>query len=137
MQEERRRLERQVIELQKKLAAGGAAAAVEQHGGVALAARNLGDVPARDLKGVAEAIGSGLGSGVVAVVSTAEGKASIVVRVSDDLTARFSAVELVRVASAAVGGKGGGGRADLAQAGGPDGGRAEEALAAVRAVLAA
>ena len=137
LQEERRRLERQVIELQKKLAAGGAAAAVEQHGGVALAARNLGDVPARDLKGVAEAIGSGLGSGVVAVVSTAEGKASIVVRVSDDLTARFSAVELVRVASAAVGGKGGGGRADLAQAGGPDGGRAEEALAAVRAVLAA
>ena len=137
LQEERRRLERQVVELQKKLAAGGAAAAVEQHGGVALAARNLGDVPARDLKGVAEAIGSGLGSGVVAVVSTAEGKASIVVRVSDDLTARFSAVELVRVASAAVGGKGGGGRADLAQAGGPDGGRAEEALAAVRAVLAA
>ena len=138
LQEDRRRLEQQVVELQKKLATGGAAAEVEQHNGVPLAARNLGDVPARDLKGVAEAIGTSLGSGVVAVVSTAEGKASIVVRVSDDLTARFSAVELVRLASAAVGGKGGGGRADMAQAGGPDAGGADAALDAIRqAILAA
>ena len=135
LQEERRRLERLVGELQKKLATGGAGAAVEEHGGVAFAARNLGDIPARDLKGVAEAIGAELGSGVVAVVSTAEGKASVVVRVSADLVGRFSAVELVRAASAAVGGKGGGGRADLAQAGGPDGGRADAALEAVRVVL--
>jgi alanyl-tRNA synthetase len=71
----------------------------------------------------------------VALVYTAEGKASIVVAVSPDLTGRISAVDLVRAASAAVGGKGGGGRPDLAQAGGPDGAKADEALAAVRAVL--
>ena len=135
--EDRRRLERQVAELQRKLATGGTAAEVEEVNGVKLAARNLGDIPARDLKGLAEAIGKQIETGVVALVSTAEGKASIVVGVSADLTGRFSAVELVRAASAAVGGKGGGGRPDLAQAGGPQGDRAEDALAAVRAALAA
>ena len=137
--EERRRLERQVTELQRKLATGGdgAVSEVEEVGGVRLAARNLGDVPARELKGLAEAIGKQVGSGVVALVSTADGKASIVVGVSQDLAGRLNAVDLVRRASAAVGGKGGGGRPDLAQAGGPDGARAEEALAAVRAGLAA
>ncbi|HEY1935595.1 MAG TPA: alanine--tRNA ligase [Acetobacteraceae bacterium] len=135
--EDRRKLERQVAELQKKLATGGdgAAAAVETVAGVKLAARNLGDVPARELKGLADAIGKQLGSGVVALVSSAEGKASIVVGVSADLTGRFNAVELVRAASAAVGGKGGGGRPDMAQAGGPDGARADEALAAVRGAM--
>jgi alanyl-tRNA synthetase len=133
--EDRRKLERQVTELQKKLATGGGAAEVEEIGGVKLAARNLGEVPPRDLKGLADAIGKQLGSGVVALVSTAEGKASIVVGVSPDLSKRFSAVDLVRTASAAVGGKGGGGRPDLAQAGGPDSARADEALAAVRAAL--
>ena len=135
--EDRRRLERQVAELQRKLATGGGAAAVEQVAGVALAARNLGDVPARDLKGMAEAIGNELGSGVVAVVSTAEGKASVVVRVSTDLVGKLNAVELVRAASVALGGKGGGGRPDLAQAGGPDAGAADAALDAIRAALAA
>jgi alanyl-tRNA synthetase len=135
--EDRKRLERQVSELQKKLATGGASADIEQIAGVRLAARNLGDVPARDLKGLAEAIAQQIESGIVALVSTAEGKASIVVSVSPDLTARFSAVDLVRAASAAVGGKGGGGRPDLAQAGGPEGGNAEAALAAVRAALVA
>ncbi len=135
--EDRRRLERQNTDLQRKLATGSGPAEVEQHGGVALAARNLGDVPARELKGMAEAIGTGIGSGVVAVVSTAEGKASIVVRVSPDLTSRFNAVDLVRVASTAVGGKGGGGRPDLAQAGGPDAAAADAALDAVRAAVAA
>jgi alanyl-tRNA synthetase len=135
--EDRKRLERQVVELQKKLATGGSAAAVEEIGGVKLSARNLGDVPPKDLKGLAEAIGKQLESGVVALVSTAEGKASIVVGVSADLTPRFSAVDLVRAASAAVGGKGGGGRPDLAQAGGPDAGQADAALDAVRALLAA
>jgi alanyl-tRNA synthetase len=133
--EERRKLERQVADLQRKLATGGSAAEVEQVNGVKLAARNLGEVPARDLKGLADAIGKQLGSGVVALVSTAEGKASIVVGVSSDLTRRFNAVDLVRAASAAVGGKGGGGRPDMAQAGGPDGARAGEALAAVREAL--
>ena len=133
--EERRKLERQVADLQRKLATGGSAAEVEQVNGVKLAARNLGEVPARDLKGLADAIGKRIGSGVVALVSTAEGKASIVVGVSPDLTRRFSAVELVRAASAAVGGKGGGGRPDMAQAGGPDGAQADAALAAVREAL--
>jgi len=137
LQDDRRRLEQQVVELQKKLATGNAAAEIEQVAGVALAARNLGDIPARDLKGVAEAIATGMGSGVVAVVSTADGKASIVVRVSEDLTVRFSAVDLVRAASAAVGGKGGGGRPDLAQAGGPSGDQADAALDAIRQVMAA
>jgi alanyl-tRNA synthetase len=136
MQAENRRLERQVAELQKKLATGGGGAEVETVAGVTLAARNLGDVPARELKGLADAIGKQLGSGVVALVSSADGKASIVVGVSPDLTGRFNAVELVRAASAAVGGKGGGGRPDMAQAGGPDGSRAEEALAAVRGAMA-
>jgi alanyl-tRNA synthetase len=135
--EDRRRLERQVAELQKKLATGGAAAEVEDVAGVAFAPRDLGEVPARDLKGIAEAIGKQIGSGVVAVVSTAEGKASIVVGVSADLTDRFNAVELVRAASVAVGGKGGGGRPDMAQAGGPDATKVDEAFAAIRGVLAA
>jgi alanyl-tRNA synthetase len=131
--EERKRLERQVSDLTRKLATGGSASQIEEINGVRLAARNVGDVPPRELKGLAEAIGQQLGSGVVALVSTAEGKASLVVAVSSDLTARFSAVELVRAASAALGGKGGGGRPDLAQAGGPDAGRVEEALQAIRA----
>ena len=130
-----RKLERQVADLQRKLATGGSAAEVEQVNGVKLAARNLGEVPARDLKGLADAIGKQIGSGVVALVSTAEGKASIVVGVSPDLTRRFSAVELVRAASAAVGGKGGGGRPDMAQGGGPDTAKAAEALQAIEAAL--
>ena len=135
--EDRRRLERQVIELQKKLATGASATADEDIAGIKLSARNLGDVPPRDLKGLAEAIGKQSGSGIVALVSTAEGKASIVVGVSPDLTTRFSAVNLVRAAASAVGGKGGGGRPDLAQAGGPDAAQADAALQAVRAALAA
>jgi alanyl-tRNA synthetase len=137
VQENVRRLERQVADLQRKLATGGSASEVEDVNGVKLAARNLGEVPARDLKGLADAISKQMGSGVVALVSTSEGKASIVVGVSQDLTGRFNAVELVRAASAAVGGKGGGGRPDMAQAGGPDGAQADAALAAVRGALAA
>jgi alanyl-tRNA synthetase len=133
--DDRRKLQAQVAELQKKLATGGGAAAAEEINGVKLSARNLGEVPARDLKGLADAIVQQQGSGVVALVSTAEGKASIVVAVSSDLTSRISAVDLVRAAATAVGGKGGGGRSDLAQAGGPDGGKADEALAAIRGAL--
>jgi len=134
--EDRRRLERQIADLQRKLATGTAAVAVEDVAGVAFTARNLGEIPPRDLKGVAEAIGAELGSGVVAVVSTADEKASIVVRVSADLVPRFNAVSLVRSASAAVGGNGGGGRPDLAQAGGPKAAEVPAAFAAIRAALA-
>jgi alanyl-tRNA synthetase len=136
--EDRKRLERQVAELQRKVATGGAAAEIEEVAGIRFTARNLGDVPARDLKGLAEAIGQQIGGGgVVALVSTAEGKASIVVGVGAVLAGRISAVDLVRAAAAAVGGKGGGGRPDMAQAGGPDGHGADAALAAVRSALAA
>jgi alanyl-tRNA synthetase len=133
--EDRKRLERQVAELQTKLALSAADAAVEEIAGIRLAARNLGDVPARELKPIAEALRKQLGSGIVALVSTADGKASIIVAVSNDAAARFDAVSLVRAASAAVGGKGGGGKPDLAQAGGPDGERADEALQAIRQAI--
>jgi alanyl-tRNA synthetase len=137
LQEDRRRLERQVSELQKKLALGAAAAAVEEIAGVKFAGRNVGDVAARDLKSVATDILKSLGGGVVTLVSTAEQKASIVVGVSADLTDRFDAVALARAAAAAVGGTGGGGSRTMAQAGGPDGGSWAAALDAVRGVLAA
>jgi alanyl-tRNA synthetase len=133
--EERRRLEATIADLRRQLATGGSAAAVEQVNGIPLSARDMGETPARDLKGLAEAIGKQMGSGVVALVSSAEGKASIVVGVSPDLTGRVNAVDLVRKAALAVGGKGGGGRPEMAQAGGPEGGKTQEALAAVRAAL--
>ncbi|MCF3946467.1 alanine--tRNA ligase [Acidiphilium iwatense] len=135
--EDRKRMERQISELQRKLATGGAASEIEDVGGVKLAARNLGEVSPRDLKSLADSILKSIGSGVAALVSTADGKASIVVGVSDDLTGRHNAVTLVRAAAEAVGGKGGGGRPDMAQAGGPDAERANAALDAVRAALAA
>ena len=133
--EDRKRLERLVSELQRKLATGSGAPELEQIEGIALAARNVGEVPGKELRGLVEAIAKQVGSGVVAVVSTADGKASVAVGVSPDLVKRISAVDLVRAASAAVGGKGGGGRPDMAQAGGPDAERADDALDAVRVAL--
>ncbi|HYF06041.1 MAG TPA: alanine--tRNA ligase, partial [Acetobacteraceae bacterium] len=134
--EERRRLERELAEMRKKLATGGAAAEVETVAGLRLALREVGETPARDLKGIAEAILKGGTADVVALVSTAEGKASIVVGLGEGAKGRTDAVSLVRAASAAVGGKGGGGRPEMAQAGGPDASRATEALAAVRETVA-
>jgi alanyl-tRNA synthetase len=133
--DERRRQDATIADLRRQLATGGSASAVEQVNGIPLSARDMGETPARDLKGLAEAIGKQMGSGVVALVSSAEGKASIVVGVSADLLGRVNAVDLVRKAALAVGGKGGGGRPEMAQAGGPDGGRTKDALDAVRAAL--
>jgi alanyl-tRNA synthetase len=93
-------------------------------------------VPAKDLKSLADDLKKEVGSGVVALVSTADGKASLVVGVTEDLTGRISAVDLVRVGSAALGGKGGGGRPDMAQAGGPDGAKAQAAVDAIEQALA-
>ncbi|WP_029604224.1 alanine--tRNA ligase [Kozakia baliensis] len=118
--EERRTLERQVSELQRRIATGEGSAATENVNGVTLAARDLGEVAPKELKGMAEAIAKQVGSGVVALVSSAEGKGSVVIAVTPDLSDRFNAVDLVRAASAAMGGKGGGGRPDMAQAGGPN-----------------
>jgi len=132
--EDRRKLERDLTETRKKMATGGVE--VETVAGLRLALRDLGDMPGKELKGLAEAILKGGAADVVALVSTAEGKASIVVGVGDVAKGRADAVMLVRAASAAVGGKGGGGRPEMAQAGGPDADKAEEALAAVRIALA-
>jgi len=137
--EERRRLERELSEARRALAnAGPQARSTEKRiGDVKFDGRVVDGVPGRELKSLADDLKRRLGSGVVAAVSRVDGKAAIVVGVTDDLTGRFDAVELVRVGAEVLGGKGGGGRPDMAQAGGPDGSRAETALAAVERAIAA
>jgi len=140
--EERRRLEKELGDLRKKIALGGggsgpeAGTATKAVNGVTFAGRLLADVPAKDLKGMADEIKKQIGSGVVALVATGDGKVSLVVGVTDDLKGTHDAVALVRAGSAAVGGKGGGGRPDMAQAGGPEADKAADALAAIEAALA-
>ena len=136
LQEDKKRLERQVSELQKKLALGGAANTVEDIAGLKFAGRHVGEVAPKELKPIATAILKDLGTGIVALVSTQDGKAAIITAVSEDLSAQHSAVDLVRAAAAAVGGSGGGGSKTLAKAGGPDGANWEAALTAVRTALA-
>jgi alanyl-tRNA synthetase len=137
--DERKRLERELTETRKAAAAGGAGSgpAAKQVNGVTLAARLLDNVPAKELKGMADEIKRQIGSGVVALVAVADGRASLVVGVTDDLTKRLNAVDLVKVGSAALGGQGGGGRPDMAQAGGPDASRAKDALAAIESAIGA
>ncbi|HUN51508.1 MAG TPA: DHHA1 domain-containing protein, partial [Candidatus Sulfotelmatobacter sp.] len=120
----------------KMAAGGGAGPEVRDIGGLRYAARQVDGVPAKDLRGMADAMKAGLGSGVVALVAVNEGKAALVVAVSDDLAGRCSAVDLVRVGAAELGGKGGGGRSEFAQAGGPDGDKADAALEAIGRALA-
>ena len=135
---ERRRLEQELSKLRQQLATGGAAEQTEakEIAGIRFAGRQVEDIPARDLRGLADAMQRQIGSGVAAVVSVSEGKAALVVKVSDDLKGSVSAVELVKAGVAELGGKGGGGRPDFAQGGGPDGARAEAALAAIERGLA-
>jgi alanyl-tRNA synthetase len=133
LQEDKKRLERQVSELQKKLALGAASATFEDINGLRFTGRHVGAVAPKELRPIATAILKEMGSGIVTLVSTQDGKAAIIVAVSEDLS--NSAVDLARAAAAAVGGSGGGGSAKLAQAGGPDGANWEAALAAVRAAL--
>jgi alanyl-tRNA synthetase len=135
--EERKKLEREITDLRKKLATGGAAAEVETIAGLRVALRELGEMPPKDLKGVVEAILKSGTADVVGVVSTAEGKASVFVGIGEAAKGKTDAVTLVRAASAAIGGKGGGGKPDMAQAGGPDAAKAAEALPAIRAALGA
>ena len=114
----------------------GEAGDVRQVNGVKLLARAVSGVELKDLRSLADEGKRQVGSGVVAIVATAEdGKAGIVVGVTDDLTKRFNAVDLVKKGAEALGGKGGGGRPDMAQAGGPDGSKAEDALKAIEAAL--
>ncbi|TGQ73089.1 MAG: alanine--tRNA ligase [Mesorhizobium sp.] len=141
--EERKKLEKELSEARKKLALGGGSAAGaasenETVAGVGFLGKSVSGVSPKDLKPLADAGKSSLGSGVVVFVGAGEdNKASVVVAVTDDLVGRFSAVDLVRVASAALGGQGGGGRPDMAQAGGPDASKASDAIAAVKAALEA
>lgn len=138
--EDKKKLEHQVSELRRKLAAGGGAgpganAEIREIGGVKFTARVLADFPPGDLKPMADDLKKSIGSGVVALVAVSEGKASLVVGVTDDLTKRISAVDLVRVGAEALGGKGGGGRPDMAQAGGPNTDAANDAVAAIARAL--
>ncbi|VVT11548.1 alanine--tRNA ligase [Hoeflea sp. EC-HK425] len=140
LMDERRKLERELTEARKKLALGGGGAAGSDEsrdiGGVKYLGKVVTGVAPKELKGLVDAAKASLGSGVAAFVAVSEdGKASIVVGVTEDLTSRLSAVDLVRAGSEAIGGKGGGGRPDMAQAGGPDGTKASAAVDAVAAAI--
>ncbi|MCC6734495.1 MAG: alanine--tRNA ligase [Bauldia sp.] len=139
--EERKKLERELSEARKALAMGGGAggaAGPASANGVPVMLRVVRDVPAKDLKPLVDEGKKNLGSGVVGFISVGEGnRASVVVGVTADLTTTNNAVELVRIAAAKLGGSGGGGRPDMAQAGGPDGDKAEAALEAIAAAIRA
>ena len=132
-----RTLESDIKKIRDKIASGdGGVAEIKDVGGISYQPRLLDAMPAKELKSLADELKAQMGSGVIALVSVNDGKASVVVGVTDDLTERASAVDLVRIGSAAVGGKGGGGRPDMAQAGGPDGTKGQAALDAIEAANA-
>ena len=134
--EERKKLEREMSDLRRKLATGGGASQqVETIGNVQFVGKVLDDVPAKDLKPMADELKSAGGAMVVCLIARADDKASIVVAVSAEAVDSFNAVELVKIGSAALGGKGGGGRPDMAQAGGPEADKADAALAEIKAAL--
>ncbi len=141
LMDERRKLERELAEAKKQLAMGGGAKGGGDEGisdvnGIKLMARVLKGISPNDMKGLVDEGKTRLGSGIVALVGlNDEGRAGLVIGVTNDLVSRFNAVDLVRAGAAVLGGKGGGGRPDMAQAGGPDGDKADEALAAVKAAL--
>jgi alanyl-tRNA synthetase len=136
--DERKRLERELAETRKKLAAGGSggpAVDTREVGGIKLACQVVADVPPGELKGMADELKKQIGSGVAAVATSCDGKASLVVGVTQDLTGIVSAVDLVRAGAAALGGKGGGGRPDMAQAGGPNPDAGQDAMQAIENAL--
>ena len=139
--EERKKLERDLADTRRKLAMGGGGEAgpeILTVGDLKFIGRVVEGVQPKDLRGLADDAKRKLGSGVVAIVGVADdGKAGLVVGVTDDMTPRVSAVDLVRIGAAALGGKGGGGRPDMAQAGGPDAANAEESIAAISSALEA
>jgi alanyl-tRNA synthetase len=142
--DERKKLERELTEAKKKLAMGGGGSAttadegVRQVNGVKLIARLITGISPKELPSLIDEAKKQIGSGVIAIVAVSEeGRAGISVGVTADLTARFNAVDLVKAGAAVLGGKGGGGRPDMAQAGGPDGSKADAALKAIEAALGA
>ncbi len=137
--EEKKKLEQELTNLRRKMATGGgandSAPQAKDIGGVKFISRILEDVPAKDLKSMADDFKTQIGSGVVALIASSEGKVSIVVAVTDDLTAKISAVDLVRAGAEALGGKGGGGRPDMAQAGGTNAAAANDAVAVIEKLI--
>lgn len=140
LMDERKKLERELAEAKKALALGGGSAKVEstdeEVGGVKFSGQVLEGLDPKDLRGLLDQAKQRLGSGVAVIVAVNEGKASIAAAVTEDLVGKVSAVDLVRAGVEALGGKGGGGRPDMAQGGGPDGTRAADAVAAAKGVLA-
>jgi len=142
--EQSRRLERELAEAKKALALGGAgaggagaqAAGPEKVGAINFIGQVIEGLDPKELRGLVDQNKAALGSGVSAVLAVVDGRASIAVGVTDDLTATISAVDLVRAGVEALGGKGGGGRPDMAQGGGPDGDKAQTAIESVKAALA-
>jgi alanyl-tRNA synthetase len=140
--EERKRLEKELADAKKALALGGgggpasSGTADEEIGGVKFSGQILQGLDPKDLRGLLDETKKRLGSGVAAIAAVNEGRAAFAVAVTDDLTDRFDAISLVRAGVEVLGGKGGGGRSDMAQGGGPDGDKAEEAMTAVKAALA-
>ena len=138
--DERRKLERELADAKKALALGGGGAnagpAEEDIGGIKFSGQVIDGLDPKELRGLLDQEKARLGSGVAAICAVLDGKASFAVAVTDDLTGRISAVDLVRKGVEALGGKGGGGRPDMAQGGGPDGSKGKDAIEAVRAALA-
>jgi len=138
--EDRRRLERELADAKKALALGGgggaAPAGPEQVNGINFVGQVVEGLEAKGLRGAVDETKARIGSGVAVLVAVNDGRASIAVGVTDDLTSRFNAVDLLRKAVEVLGGQGGGGRPDMAQGGGPDGSKGDEAVAAVKAALA-
>ncbi|BDI61419.1 alanine--tRNA ligase [Qipengyuania nanhaisediminis] len=143
--DERKRLEKELAEAKKALALGGGASAGgesgpgggdEEIGGVTFSGQVLEGLSPKELRPLLDETKARLGSGVAAIVAVNDGKAAIAAAVTDDLTGKFSAVDLVRAGVEVLGGKGGGGRADMAQGGGPEGAKASEAIEAVKRALA-
>ena len=140
--EERKRLERELADARKQLAMGGGAAkseaaAPEDVNGHKFLGQVVEGLDPKDLRATVDDMKKRLGSGVGALIAVNGGRASVAVGVTDDLAGQVSAVELVKAAVAALGGQGGGGRPDMAQGGGPDGSKAQEALEAVKEALEA
>jgi alanyl-tRNA synthetase len=137
--EDRRRLERELAEAKKALALGGGAkadaAGPEQVGGHGFVGQVIDGLDPKSLRGLVDDAKARIGSGVAVLVAINDGRASVAVGVTEDLLASRSAVDLVKLAVAALGGQGGGGRPDMAQGGGPDGTKAADAVAAVKAAL--
>lgn len=139
LMQDRKNLERELADVKKQLALGGGSASgpeVKDINGVKFLGQVLDGVNPKDLRGLVDDAKKTVGSGVVSFVATNDGKAALVVGVTEDMTASISAVDLIRAAVVEVGGKGGGGRPDMAQAGGPDASGADKALAAIEAKLA-